>query len=201
MDELKVIVASNLIRLRNAAKLTQAELAEKLNYSDKSVSKWERAEAVPDVGTLKDICALFGVTLDYITSEHTAWEPPKGKRADVDTRAVTGVTMVGTALLALLVFIIFWILGKFVWITFIYAVTAELILYLILHSVWSGGTYNYFIIGALFASVIVSVYFSIFVFAHENPWQIFLLLIPGELIVFLCSRIRKKTPEAPKTEE
>ena len=198
MDELKVIVASNLIRLRNDAKLTQAELAEKLNYSDKSVSKWERAEAVPDVATLKEICDLFGVTLDYITSEHVDWEPPKSKYADVDTRAVTSVAMVGTALLALLVFVVFWILGgsfRWTWITFVYAVTVELILFLVLHSVWGGGAYNYFIIGALVASVIISLFFSFYAFAGVNLWQLFLLLIPGELIVFLSSRIKKKPKE------
>ncbi len=196
MDDLKVIVASNLIKLRTGAKLTQAELAEKLNYSDKSVSKWERAEAIPDVATLKDICGLFGVTLDYVTSEHTDWTPPK-TRPEVDTRAITSVAMLGTAMLALIIFVIFWILGRIVWITFIYAVTAELVLYLILHSVWSGGAYNYLIVGALVVSVFVSLYFSFFVFAHENLWQLFLLLIPAELIVFVSSRIRKK----PKAEE
>ena len=196
MDDLKVIVASNLIKLRTNAKLTQAELAEKLNYSDKSVSKWERAEALPDVATLKDICDLFGVTLDDITSEHDAWEPPKSKYADVDTRAITSVAMIGTALLALLIFVVFWILGKIVWITFIYAVTVELILFLILHSVWSGGTHNYFIVGAIVASAIVSLFFSFYVFAGVSIWQIFLLLIPAELIVFLSSRIKRK----PKKE-
>ena len=48
MDELKLIFASNLIRLRTAAGMTQAELGEQLNYSDKSISKWERGEAIPD---------------------------------------------------------------------------------------------------------------------------------------------------------
>ena len=196
MDDLKAIVAGNLIKLRTNAKLTQAELAEKLNYSDKSVSKWERAEAVPDVATLKEICDLFGVTLDYITSEHTDWTPPKSRYADVDTRAITSVAMIGTAMLALILFVIFWILGKIVWITFLYAVPVELILFLILHSVWSGGARNFCIVGALVASVFVSLYFSFFLFAGENLWQLFLLLLPAELIVFLSSRIKKK----PKKE-
>ena len=52
MDELKNIVASNLIELRVASGMTQSQLAEKINYSDKSVSKWERAEAIPDVAVL-----------------------------------------------------------------------------------------------------------------------------------------------------
>ena len=55
MDELKLIFASNLIRLRTAAGMTQAELGEQLNYSDKSISKWERGEAIPDAMVLKRI--------------------------------------------------------------------------------------------------------------------------------------------------
>ena len=60
MDDLKNILAENLIKYRKAANLTQAELAEKINYSDKAVSKWERAAGMPDVDVLKQIADLFG---------------------------------------------------------------------------------------------------------------------------------------------
>ena len=52
MEDLKVIFAQNLIALRKQMKLTQIELAEKINYSDKAVSKWERGESIPDVSVL-----------------------------------------------------------------------------------------------------------------------------------------------------
>ena len=72
MDELKLIFASNLIRLRTAAGMTQAELGEQLNYSDKSISKWERGEAIPDAAVLKRMSEIFGVTVDYLLDEHDA---------------------------------------------------------------------------------------------------------------------------------
>ena len=75
MDELKLIFASNLIRLRTAAGMTQAELGEQLNYSDKSISKWERGEAIPDAAVLKRMSEIFGVTVDYLLNEHDAWQP------------------------------------------------------------------------------------------------------------------------------
>jgi len=68
MDELKIVFASNLIKLRTRAGMTQAELGEKLHYSDKSVSKWERGESVPDAYVLKCIAELFGVSVDYLIS-------------------------------------------------------------------------------------------------------------------------------------
>ena len=71
MKDIKSILAKNISELRRANNLTQLELAEKLNYSDKAVSKWERAEAIPDISVLIEIANIFGVTLDYlIKAEH-----------------------------------------------------------------------------------------------------------------------------------
>ena len=53
MDTLKYRIATNITELRKAHNLTQAELAARLNYSDKSISKWERGESLPDIGVLK----------------------------------------------------------------------------------------------------------------------------------------------------
>ena len=70
MKDIKPIIAVNLSNLRKEKGLTQAELAEKLLYSDKSVSKWERAESVPDIYVLNSIAEMFGVTVDYLLQEH-----------------------------------------------------------------------------------------------------------------------------------
>lgn len=68
MEE-KSIIATNLTTFRKNAGLTQQELADKLNYTDKAVSKWERGEAIPDVLVLKQIADYYGVTLNDIISE------------------------------------------------------------------------------------------------------------------------------------
>ena len=70
MEELKMIIAGNIGKLRREAGMTQLELAEELNYSDKAVSKWERAESVPDISVLKAIAELFEVTVDYLITDH-----------------------------------------------------------------------------------------------------------------------------------
>lgn len=68
MEELKDIIADNLVRYRKNAGLTQQEIADKLNYSDKAVSKWERGEGVPDVAVLKSLADLYGITVnDFLT--------------------------------------------------------------------------------------------------------------------------------------
>ena len=66
MEEMKLAIAKNIAALRQASRMTQLELAEKLNYSDKAISKWERGESIPDVLVLKSIADLFGVSLDYL---------------------------------------------------------------------------------------------------------------------------------------
>ena len=70
MKELYKIFADNLIYLRKKSNITQLELAEKLNYSDKAVSKWERGESIPDASVLIAIAEIFGVTVDYLIKEH-----------------------------------------------------------------------------------------------------------------------------------
>lgn len=67
MKSLKEIVGENLTELRKNKKLTQFELAEQLNYSDKSISKWENGDNLPDLETLNELCNFYGVTLDYLT--------------------------------------------------------------------------------------------------------------------------------------
>ena len=69
MNDIKFIVAKNITQLRQEKKMTQLELAEQLNYSDKAVSKWEHADSMPDIATLVEIANIFGVTLDYLVEE------------------------------------------------------------------------------------------------------------------------------------
>ena len=69
MEDLKLVFARNLVALRRKEKLTQAELAEKINYSDKAVSKWERAESVPDVTTIQRHQEVYNSTIISVARE------------------------------------------------------------------------------------------------------------------------------------
>ena len=101
MDERKATIASNLIRLRLSAGMTQAELGEKLNYSDKSISKWERGDVTTDVFVLMQIAEIFGVDVDYLLKPHNEIEPaiynkPVSESA-YTTNMITLVTMLSTS--------------------------------------------------------------------------------------------------------
>ena len=191
MDDLKVITASNIINLRTAKGMTQAELGELLNYSDKSVSKWERAEAVPDAYVLKKMSEIFGVSVDYLLSSHDSWERPesfKKEERNFHSNVITILVIFGIWTLAFLIYIIGWLLEANWWLLFVYAVPVSLITFLVLNSVWEQGINNRHIIYGLVASVFLAVYLT---FISYNPWQILLLFIPAEFIVFLSFRIKK----------
>ncbi|MBQ5357434.1 MAG: helix-turn-helix transcriptional regulator [Oscillospiraceae bacterium] len=191
MEDLKVITASNIINLRTAKGMTQAELGELLNYSDKSVSKWERAEAVPDAYVLKKMSEIFGVSVDYLLNSHDSWERPesfKKEERNFHSNVITILVIFGIWTLAFLIYIIGWLLEANWWLLFIYAVPVSLITFLVLNSVWEQGKNNRHIIYALVASVFITVYLT---FRSYNPWQILLLLVPAEFLVFLSFRIKK----------
>ncbi len=189
MEDLKFITAANIISLRTKAGMTQAQLAELLNYSDKSVSKWERAEAVPDAYVLKNMSEIFGVSVDYLLSSHNDWEPISQKqKRRYRSEIIVLISMVGIWTLAFFIFIIGWILGHLFWMVFIYAIPISLITLLVFNSVWEKGKRNYYIISTLVASIFVMFYLALL---RWNPWQILLLIVPAELIVFLAFRVKK----------
>ena len=193
MDELKLITASNIIKLRTDAGMTQAELGAKLNYSDKSVSKWERAESIPDAFVLKRIAELFGVSVDYLLSAHDEWEPQPKREPDSEagfsTGVVTLVSVMGIWTLAVFMFVIFWVIGSLQWIIFAAAVPATLITLLVFNCVWRHGRGNVWIVAALVFSIFLLIYLTMLRF---NLWQLVFVLIPAEVIVFLSFRIRRR---------
>ena len=193
MDELKLIFASNLIRLRTAAGMTQAELGEQLNYSDKSISKWERGEAIPDATVLKRMSEIFGVTVDYLLNEHDAWQPgPEPAACDRSHHAIILVALMGIVTLAVLVFVVLWLwLGAVEWIVFACFVPAAVITYLVLNCVFFGGRGNLYVVLGLVASVFAVGYLVLLRFGM-NFWQLFLILIPAEAVVYFSFHIRAK---------
>ena len=192
MDERKATIASNLIRLRLAAGMTQAEVGEKLNYSDKTISKWERGEVTTDVFVLMEIAALFDVSVDYLLKPHAEIEPivyNKPQEPHYNTRAITAIAVLGVWTLAFLVFLVLWWSGYVMWLLPVFAVPVSLVVLLVLQSVFHKGHGNRYIIAAIAVSLVTALYLT---FLQNNPWQIFLLLIPISAIVFLAFRIKKR---------
>ena len=201
-DNLKAVIAANIAELRRMNGMTQMDLAEKLNYTDKAISKWERGESIPDVLVLKSIADLYGVTVDYLLEEVHP-EIPSNEKQEKDelkrqqslrTRGfVTGMSILLVWLVATVLFMIFDILPEGVnshWIVFVYAVPASMILWLVMNSIWFDHRRNYIIISLLMWTVLGSVYVTIWQFAAYNAWIVFMLGLPGQAIIVMWSRLQ-----------
>ncbi len=196
MEDLKQIIAKNITDLRREQHLTQAELAERLNYSDKAISKWERGESIPDIAVLKQIADLFSVKVDYLINED------HGDASDVIVKEVTprtqrrrlAVSLLAVALVWLIATVVFVFLSlalpgvRGLWLTFIYAMPVTCIVGIVFNSLWGRRRMNYVIISVLVWSLLAGLFFSIPV---PGIWRIFLLGIPAEIIILLWSRLAK----------
>lgn len=189
MDNFKKIVAQNITKLRTACDMTQAELGEKLNYSDKSISKWERADALPDAFVLKNMAEIFGVTVDYILSEHNENEKIVQPTRGFSRSVVSTITFIGIWTLSLFAFIVTWLCGMPTWLIFVYTVPVSLIVLLVLNSLWGIGKINMFIISGIVWGLITCVYLT---FYTQDWWQLFIIGIPAQIIIILSFFIKKK---------
>ncbi len=194
MDNLEQIVAANLTELRKAQKWTQAELAEKINYSDKSVSKWERGDALPDLKVLKQMADLFGVTLDYFITENAAAEKEKfnfpksekGYRIGVELLAVCIIWLIAVA-----VYIsteLYYAPGM--WMAFVWAVPASSLVLAVFSQHW-----NFRVCIIVFRSLfcwtlIAAIYLQILISNTHNLWMLFLIGIPAQAAIVLWAQIR-----------
>lgn len=132
-NELVEIVAKNIAHYRKQLNMTQLDLAEKLNYSDKSVSKWERAEGMPDVYVLKELSDFFGVGLDDLVREHK-FKPIAKKKKDLISFFYASLPWVVAAFVFALLSLL-GIEGRW-WLFFIGAIPASALTLYIFNTVW-----------------------------------------------------------------
>lgn len=194
MKEIKQNIADNLFRLRTSAGITQAQLAESLSYTDKAVSKWERGESVPDITVLKKIADRFGVTVDWLITDH-------GNNAPAPDKAAQHARRYNRLLITLLAVVCVWFVATAVfvvlgglniphkWLVYIWAVPVSMIVLVVFNSIW--GTYkrNFVFISLLVWTVLAAIYITIITIANWNFWLIFLVGIPLQLATIFWSQI------------
>jgi transcriptional regulator with XRE-family HTH domain len=195
--DIKENLAKNLIKYRKALNLTQAELAEKLNYSDKAVSKWERAESVPDLYVLKQIADFYRVKIDTLIAEPKD-DKPQIARSISKKRATICLCCAGLVwLVAILCFttinIIFPTITR-TWLALIYAIPITLVILLVLTAVWRKFWTNSLIISLLIWSTLLSIFLTLFYLLKPAPpalWMLFLIGIPAQALVIFWYFYRK----------
>ena len=211
LDNLKDRIGANIAMQRKRVGLTQAGLAEKLNYSDKAISKWERGESMPDVLTLMQLAQLFDISVGDLLEDPNQLPGNPGKlekamtqvsekalKRKANKNVILGLSTTLVWFIALLVFVV---ISSFdlpnSWISFFYAVPVNAIVLLSLRSAWRDFRWNRGLISVIVWGFLVSIYVSLLVFLHFNMWRIFLLGIPGEIAIMLWFRLFRPVKDEP----
>ena len=206
--ELRAVIAANIAELRRRHGMTQLELAEQLNYTDKAVSKWERGDSVPDIAVLKQIADLFGVTVDHLLQENYRLQEKNEAPLPVAARAegrryargiITWLAVLLVWMLATVVFVVTKLAApdmRGIWLAFVAAVPASLIVWLVFNTVWFRHGRNYLIISLLMWSALATLHVSLLLSGFDyRIWLIYLLGVPGQIIILLWSNVKKRKPE------
>ncbi len=186
-------IANNLAQFRKTAGFTQAELAEKINYSDKSVSKWESGNGVPDIYVLIQLAELYGVTLDTLLGDGAP------VRAVKKTRSLQTLIMLLCCGIVWLVATCFFVTASFFfpdrawWLAFLYAIPGNAVVVLVFAIIWKYKTLNCVAVSVIIWTGITCLYLTIkFICVHNGVadelgplWSVYLLGIPLQALDIL----------------
>lgn len=194
MEELRKIIGENLAELRKEKKLTQLELADHFNYSDKTVSKWEKGDILPDIETLYQLCEFYGVTLDYLT--HPGSKDEKSDFIKQDNARKRKNNIVSSAMMVTIVWMIFTIVyvfilmreGRSLWTLFVWGAPATSLVIVFTNILYFHKRIAYFIGFSLFVWSLIAAFYLQFL-PIVNAWPLFLVGIPAEIILILWANI------------
>ena len=196
--ELREIVTTNLINYRKANNYTQAVLAEKINYSDKAISKWERGESLPDLYTLALLADLYGITIGDLTTKHENPIKATKKNSNKIHTIITWLAFLLVWLVATIsyLFPVIFTESNHLWLTFVYALPVSCIVLLVFSMLWGNSQRSFIWVTLLILSIILSICLSVSLLASITKiWLLFILFIPLELLNifwFWLRRQRKK---------
>lgn len=193
--QLKAIVAQNLIELRKCKNMTQSELGEKLNYSDKTISKWENGDSSPDLSALCKIAGVYGVSLDDLVKEGAVKKidkkvEEKESKQDYKRSIILGIWISVFFLVAALVFVYLWDkTGVVVWQAFVWAVPVSCLMLLLYGNKkkdWKRK--RMWILTLLSWSLLLCTYLQLL---EYDLWLIFIVGAPIQVIIWLSSKLEK----------
>ena len=194
IENIQKNIKENLIRYRKGAGLTQAQLANKLGYSDKTISKWEREEGVPDIYILYQIAELYGVTVNDLLSPPISFVKKIKEKAKVSLRnriIIYLLTTVSVFSVATILYVVLDLANIIYNLSniYIFAIPLSCIALIIMNSIWKENKHlNLVLISALLWTLTLSIYVS---FSTKNLSEIFIIPIPIQIIIILAFLIKQ----------
>lgn len=195
-EKLRRNLANNLIHYRRESNLTQLQLAEKLNYSDKAISKWERAESVPDIYILHTLAELYSCSVDDLLSDRI-----KVKRSFYKNRFIISLMAVALVwLVAITIYMVWKMIGESMnltnvpyWITWLYAVMCSFIVAVIFSKIWGKRWHRFIFISGIIWSTGLVLFIHFVLATLPVPWLVWCICAAVQVLTFLWySLIRKK---------
>lgn len=183
MDNVNSVIAKNLVTLRKKSNLTQLQLAEKLNYSDKAISKWEKGEALPNINVLMALADFYEVKIQDIVYEHKVVEPKKSKnrlRGILISLSSMMVWLIATIVFVALTYTEF---RDKAWYAFIIALPIFFLVITIFLAVWKNN-----LLASIFASLMVWSFILMIslVLEEYQVWMVYLIGLPLQIIIVLA---------------
>lgn len=208
-EQLKILIGNNIATHRKRCGLTQAGLAEKLNYSDKAVSKWERGESIPDVITLHQLAEQFDITVNDLLTDPNVLpeEATTMQRAMEKVAAKTLKRKANKNIILGLSSLLVWFVALFFYVVlasigfeegalaFLYAIPSNAIVLLSLRSAWRDFRWNKTYISVIVWGCLLSIHLTLLVLLGINVWRIYLLGIPGQVAILLWFRLFRPAKE------
>lgn len=202
--DFNAVIGKNLLKLRKNMKLTQMEVAEKFNYSDKSISKWEKGESLPNIEVLCELAEFYGVTLDDLTKENENLEILENKNQVKKEKKRTPrmfstrlmVTLLGVGAVWLCATILFVVLKLCLnincFMCFMWAGVASLIVLIVFNSIWGRMRYLFPILTVMLWLLLATIQLQLYLPTKLNIWPIYFLGIPLQILIILWGALIKK---------
>ena len=193
MENIKEILAKNLVELRKSRKYTQQELAEKLNYSDKAISRWEHAETLPDIETLCRVCDIYGVKFEYLLQKEQPKKNPYVRRNDLPNKIIIMLVAIAAVWLAITVSYSYinLILNENRWTLFIWAIPLTCFIALVCNRFFfQNRIFKYTLQSLICWTLILSIYVELL--ATFNAWLLFIIGIPIQVLIILLAILKMR---------
>ncbi len=195
MENIKEIIAKNLTELRKKHKLTQGALAERLNYSDKAISRWERAETLPDIEVLCQICDLYGVKFEYLLQKEQPDDSKNPYIKERDTASKISISLIAMCTVWIMASVLFAVLNIYFsdshWSIFIWAVPATCLVGWVCNALWGNKVLKVIIASIMTWSTILALFVEALVAINLNLWFLFIIGVPIQMIIILTTTLKK----------
>ena len=195
MTDIKNIVAKNLAQLRKERGLTQAELAQRFNYSDKAVSRWEHGDTLPDINVLYELCEFYSITMNDLVSQECKPEEinkQQEKRFMIYRIFLSAFAASIAWLIAAVWFAYSQVAyGSGYWLAFAWMIPISCIIVNYVCRNILGWIPRFVLTSVSIWSIIASMYLHVLLNSQANLWMIFLIGLPMEALAFLWGTMRK----------